>query len=460
MDDLDDSEGDCFAVFVANASDTPAHLTVTRNGSDFDVATIARVPSGTGADITYAAFDAEAGLAAGSALVLFLAGTDTADWTCPVPPAVENANVSGSGVGQSFRITSDVPVSAYQMRSYGIGGNTGGSLLLPTSTWGQQYMAVTAAPFEIGLPSFNIVAAEDATEITITPVASIAGGNGLPAGAADTPYTFTLDQGEQAQFSQQADLSGSTVQATKPIGVMAGQECMRAPTGASFCDHAEQMLPPLSALGNEVVAVSYRPRVPVDDALWSLRGTVDGTVLSFSPAVSGAPSTLDAGQSATFSSGAPFIVQSQDADHPLMLFTMMTGGATIDPPFYGDPDFVASLAPRQFLSEYHFFAPPTVPETNLVFVRTKLDGSFRDVTLDCAGVLSGWQTVGDYEWTRLDLTSHDFEDVGECSSGYHHAESAAPFGLWVWGWGSPETTEATPNSSYGYPAGMRVGVDG
>ena len=65
---------------------------------------------------------------------------------------------------------------------------------------------------------------------------------------------------------------------------------------------------------------------------------------------------------------------------------------------------------------------------------------FDDVTLDCAGTLTGWQTVGDYEWTRIDLMRHDFVPQGNCSTGPHEMKSEGLFGLWVWGWGSPETT--------------------
>ena len=60
------------------------------------------------------------------------------------------------------------------------------------------------------------------------------------------------------------------------------------------------------------------------------------------------------------------------------------------------------------------------------------------------------------EWTRADLITKNFSNVGMCSSGRHEIKSNAPFGLWVWGWGTPETTTFTGNVSYGYPAGMNV----
>ena len=91
-----------------------------------------------------------------------------------------------------------------------------------------------------------------------------------------------------------------------------------------------------------------------------------------------------------------------------------------------------------------------------MFVRRKSGGVFHDVTLDCAGVLTGWQPVGEYEWTRVDLITGNFQDVGNCSTGPHEAYSDGPFGLWNWGWGTPNTTIFTANVSYGYPGGMNV----
>jgi IgGFc binding protein len=93
-----------------------------------------------------------------------------------------------------------------------------------------------------------------------------------------------------------------------------------------------------------------------------------------------------------------------------------------------------------------------------VLVRTKstTDMTFKDVTLDCAGVLTGWQAVGSYEWTRVDLSTGNFQPVNGCNTGAHQISSDAPFGLWVWGWGTPTTTTATRDVSYGYPTGMNV----
>lgn len=453
------ADGACFAAFVANTWSTPAHLSVEYAGQTLSLASFARIPSGTGSSLSYSTFDPVAGLAPGQVAVLFLAGSPSATPTCPVTPAVPTGSqlFGKSGVGNSFHIVSDVPVAAYQMNPYGGGAAavTGASLLLPTTAWDTNYLAVTAAPYDVYAPSMNIVAAHDGTVVTMRPTVAVSGGNGLPSGAAGAPYTFTLNQGQQAQLTQQADLVGSVIQSSKPIGLMAGQRCLRAPAGVAYCDHAEQMIPPVRAIGNEYVAVMFRPRLTGDEAIWRVVGLVDGTQLSYSAAVGG-PATLAAGQTVNFVTDQPFVVSSQDALHPFMLFAYMSGSTSLSTAGYGDPDFVLGVPPAQYLSDYVFFTDPTYPETDLVVVRAKNDGVFFDVTLDCAGTLGGWQTVGNYEWTRVDLVRHDFQNVGGCSNGRHQISSKGRFGLWVWGWGSPETTTFTQNVSYGYPAGMNV----
>src|SRR6516225_4648463 len=123
-----------------------------------------------------------------------------------------------------------------------------------------------------------------------------------------------------------------------------------------------------------------------------------------------------------------------------MLFTYMSGSQwsqLSNTSGYGDADFVISVPPQQYMSDYVFFADPTYPETNLVVVRRQNKMmTFDDVSLDCAGKLTGWQPVGNYEWTRIDLIRHNFQAQGNCSTGRHEIKSDAPFGLWVWGWGT------------------------
>ncbi len=449
----------CFAAYVANTWNTPVKISVEHAGQALDPATFARIPQGQGPSLTYQPYDAVNGLPPGQVAILFLTGNVVGAVPCPAPPArPPSVAVAGTGIGDAFRISTDVPVVMYQMNPYG-GGNaavTAASLLLPTSAWDTNYIAVNVSPLDIGYgPSMNIIASEDDTTVTMLPNQPVTGGNGVPAGPANSPLSFVLNQGQQAQITQDLELSGSVIQSDKPIGLLAGQPCMRWPTGTAYCDHGEQMVPPIRALGNEYVAVMHRPR-KTEPAFYRIVGAVDGTQLTYSDAVGG-PASVNLGQQAVFSTSQPFVVKSQDENHPFMLFTYMTSSTYLpEMADYGDPDMVISVPVQQYMSSYVFFTDPTYPETNLVLVRAKLNGTFRDVDLDCAGVVGGWQPVGDYEWTRVDLMTGNFEPVGSCSTGRHEISSEGPFGLWVWGWGTPLTSPTTQNVSYGYPAGMNV----
>lgn len=452
----------CFAAFVANTWSSPAKIEVEYQGAPLDVASFTRIPVGSGPALTYDAYDPNVGLMPGEVAVLFLSG-DTGDVPlCPVAPAVTSAGIFGTGIADAFRIKTDVPVVAYQINPYG-GGSvaiTGGSLLIPTSAWDTEYIAVNVSPKDPGvssnLPSLNILAREDATTVTLVPNVDVTEGGGIPAGTAGTPMKLVLDKGQYVQISQAAELTGSIVTADKPIGFMAGQRCMNMPIGVHFCDHGEQMVPPVQALGHRYVGVMYRPRVAEETkTFWRLVGAVDGTQLTWSANVGG-PLTLDRGESVIFETGTPFVVESQGSEYPFLLFTYMTSSQYVKGG-YGDPDFVLGVPPEQYLNHYVFFTDPTYPETNLVVVRSRQNGSFADVHLDCAGALTGWQPVGqDFEYTRVDLSTGDFQGVGTCSTGRREISSTAPFGLWVWGWGTPMTETFTVNVSYGYPGGMNV----
>ena len=69
---------------------------------------------------------------------------------CPVAPAVNAGTVlAGTGKGDAFHLTSDAPVSAYDILPYGGASSflPSAELLLPTSAWGTNYVA--AVPLQV-----------------------------------------------------------------------------------------------------------------------------------------------------------------------------------------------------------------------------------------------------------------------------------------------------------------------
>ncbi len=473
MDGTFSANNGCFVSFVSNTYDVPVHIDVAFDGRPLDVSAFAKIPRGTGRSISYEDFDAKAGLAPGQVAILFLAGLPdpgtpkpaeiSAPVPCPVAPALSSlTQIHGTGIGRAFRIRTDYPVVAYQMLPFGGGGAavTGATLLLPTTAYGTNYIAVDA--YSAGsrqgtdATSMNLVAAENDTTITIRPKVDIVPGSTVPGASAGSETTFKLNAGQHLQITQTFELTGSPINSDKPIGLFAGQPCLDVI--GPYCDHAEQQIPAIQSLGNEYVAATHRPRTSVaENPPWRIVGAVDGTKLAFSPSVAGAPSTVNLGDVAEFRTGTSFTVKSQDADHPFLLVGYMTGAQTIGSE-YGDADFVRVVPVPQYMERYVFFTDPTYPETNLVITRKRGDAGFADVTLDCAGVLGGWTPVGggDYEMTRIDLVRHDFQRQGACDNGRHEMTSAQPFGLTVWGWGTSETREFTGYVSYGYPAGQNL----
>jgi hypothetical protein len=467
MDGTFAAKNACFVTFVSNTFDLPVHLDVSFDGKALDASTFVKIPRGTGRAIKYDDFDSNAGLQPGDVGILFLAGppdpgTPTPEDVntpvpCPVAPALSTlTQIHGTGIGRAFRIRTDYPVVAYQMLPYGGGGAavTGATLLMPTTAYGTNYVATTA--YSGGMrqgtdqTSMNVVASQDGTEITIRPKVAILAGSIVPGSPAGQETTFKLDAGQYLQITQTDELTGSPINATKPVGLFAGQPCLDVV--APYCDHAEQQIPSIQSLGNEYVAATYRPRTEkAETPPWRIIGAIDGTELSYSTQVGG-PSKVNLGDVIEFQTGTPFTVKSQDADHPFLLVGYMTGASTIASA-YGDADFVRAVPVAQYMDRYVFFTDPTYPETNLVVTRAR---GGPDVTLDCAGVLGGWTAVGDYEMTRVDLVRHDFQRQGNCDNGRHEMTSAQPFGLTVWGWGTSETNVFTGYVSYGYPAGQNL----
>lgn len=479
MDGMFAADNGCFAVFVANTSPVAAKVTATFAGQDIDAASHTKIPRGSGKSLSYDDYDPATGIMPGDVGIVFLAGPPTTGTVrsqanfntpmeCPVTPALSSlTQLHGTGKGAAIHVTTTAPVVAYQMLPYGGGSAavTGATLLLPSNVYGNNYIAVGGYDGTMqhgwAAPSMNIVASEDATTVTILPKVNLVQGGGVAPAMANQPTTYMLNAGEQLQFTQSDDFAGSPIQSDKPIGLFAGVPCVGVPLGMNYCDHVEQQIPSVQQLGHEYVAAPYRPRTSVaENSPWRVIGAVDGTVLHYSTDVGG-PTTLASGQVVEFTTGTPFVVSSQDKDHPFFIAGYMTGAATLYDPVhgegYGDPEFVRSVPTDQYMNRYVFFTDPTYPETNLVVTRVKGDKGFVDVSLDCAGTLSGWQDMdATHQFTRIDLVRHDFVPQGKCDNGRHEMTSDAPFGLTVWGWGTPETTTFTGYVSYGYPAGQNV----
>jgi IgGFc binding protein len=420
-------------------------------------------------------------IAPGESTILFVADRDPDVMRPPTKPAgrqgcpygvvpaayVESPLPNGTGFGTAFHLRTNVPAGLTAIYPFG-GAATmypTAMLLLPVTSWAKENIIVNGWELTPGSqPAAQILASEDGTEVTVIPTKALQGGAGVTATPAKAPMTYRLDKGQLLQLVQSEELSGSIVSSSKPTSVVGGHSCANIPSRSKYCDVLAQQLPAFEQWGSEYVGVGYRPRLGNEHEQMPYRivAARDGTRLDYDPAVpAGAPLTLSAGEMATFYAGTgdPFVVRTQDSEHPIYLAALMVSaegdgfGNGADFGGNGDPEFVNVVPAGQYLSSYSFYADPTYAETSLVVVRAKTDGQFKDVSLECAGTLTGFQPVGtrgDYEFLRVDLARKNGpgQAFGDrvCRNGLQRMASDGAFTATLWGWDR--------YASYAYPGGL------
>lgn len=466
--------GDCFAAMIANTWDRPVTITAELGDEPLDVSRSIYTALPDGANTRYERVDGP--LPPGQVGLVFLSeATDEIEYTggtaCPrdvVPAYRGDPALHGTSLTRAFRLKTDAPVSAYSIYPYGGAKSVvpTATLLLPSSSWGKNYLAVSTATLfvettgsekpQYGLANrtLQIVANEDATEVRMLPSADISPIGDVHGAIHGQPASWTLSRGQVLQINQPKDLTGSAIESNKPVGVFGGSECVNLPVTYQYCDLTQQQILPIAEWGHEYALVPYRPRIGIEDARdqvpWSFIAAVDGTELTYDPArPAGAPERLAAGERVVFMTDAIVSVKSQDAAHPFYASIYMTGHEMGG---LGDPEFVNVVPSDQFLDRYVFFADFTFADTSLTLVRRKTAKGFAPVRLECGGEVTGWRPLGssgeyEFAWVKLTKghTPSKLADGRECGYGLHIAESDGPFGVTVWG--------IDVDASYGYPGG-------
>lgn len=182
-------------------------------------------------------------------------------WSLQLPKSVEMASSSVVDAERAIHVwgqNTDLAVYFLSRDPF----TSDGFEVIPSSYWGTRYVVASYAALNVS-PSFDlpseccIVANEDNTEVTITPTRNIRA-NGNPAQVQypkNVPFTITLQKGTCIQFqtaqedgSSDLDLSGTEVNANKPVGVLGASACPFIPSDP-YCDHISEMLLPTSRWG-------------------------------------------------------------------------------------------------------------------------------------------------------------------------------------------------------------------
>jgi hypothetical protein len=326
-----------------------------------------------------------------------------------------NQDDSGILVGGAYRVSSDVPIIAYQFNP--IDGATSylsdASMLYPVPTWDRINHVVGWKVINDGAVQgayVTIVAAKDGTEVEITPTAITLAGNGIPPSPAGVPFTINLDEGDIAEVMTKTlnqGLTGTRVEsdAEHPVAVFAGNECTFIPTNVYACDHLEEQLSGVRLWGQHFIASRVPPRSASDPSLWQIYASEDGTqvTLTTDPEITGVPNNnfiLNAGQVVEFYVGGTAQVPGDfeiEADKPIAVLNYMTGsenpGAGI-----GDPAMVQLSPIEQFLPRYVVLVPGTWITDVAVIARPvgatiTLDGAPIDDALFVPVVDSGFEAA-------------------------------------------------------------------
>jgi len=451
---------DCFVAFVANAWSVPTTLRASFGATEVDLSASARILTAD-PSAPYAPYPGvlEPGQVAGIFLATYQTVPSASPSKCPdgIQPTVKDETLSQyTGIRRAFHIQSSSPVSAYSIYPFGgaLSYIPSATLLLPVGVWDGRYIVVN--PWK-GQGAFGtttqIIASEADTEVTVIPSVDFEASNGAPAGRRGEPVSMTLGPGDVWQIRNPLELTGTTVQASKPVALLGGHECMSLPDGICCCDSANQQLFPVNTWGTRYAAVPYGPRANAEYAdekyFWRIVAASEGTKLSYRPyRPPEARSSLGANEMQTFWAKEPFIVESQDSEHPIAVFAYMSAGRKLSMDTgMGDPDFVNVVPVDQYLSRYVFYVDHTYALSRLVVVRRRENGVFSDVTIDCGSKkiegFKGLDEEGEYEYAYVPIQDKPRE--GECGPGRHEASSAGPFAVTVWGMANW--------ASYAYPAG-------
>jgi hypothetical protein len=224
------------------------------------------------------------------------------------------------------------------------------ALALPVDVMNTEYIVITYGGSLLhggDGGEFAIVALYPNTEVTITPTNDLQGGY-----TAGVPFTVTLGSGEGflglSVFGSGpgADLTGTIITSTRPIGVTNGNKCANVPPNVAACDHVFEVAQATQTWGKKIYATNL-PNRPTG-SIYRIVASSDNTqVLK-----DGIPlTTLNRGEDFE----TPYLPGNVifEGDKPIFVVQFMAGddspGAT-----FGDPA-MANLAPsEQYLSNYTF----------------------------------------------------------------------------------------------------------
>ena len=256
-----------------------------------------------------------------------------------------------------------------------------------------------------------------------------------------------LSKMETYLWERSYDITGTKIMSNRPLAVYTGHECTNIPSGAFYCDHITEQVPPTAIWGNNFLSASLSGRSSGD--IYRIVAAENSTNVVVNCSTFSQLQTHHlslAGSWQEFStSNETFCSVSSNKPLLLMQFSL---GFTADG-VTGDPFMMMITPVEQFGSNYIFIAFPDF-STNYITIYVSPDDYHPE------SIIVDNDDLQNAEWNTVycsDATICGYVAYVTLTPGEHrvfHRDVEAHIGVSVYGFST--------DISYGYPAGRLIPV--
>lgn len=349
-----------------------------------------------------------------------------------LPSAVADAWVDDSTAQNLVKVSGTEEFTCYLVNRAGFSSDA--ALALPEDTFNTSFiLADYATSFVAGQGVFVVFAKFDDTTVTVTPSTDLVGGH-----TANVPFTISLDAGEGyygrvANGGTDQNLTGTTVESDRVIGVSSGNNCTNIPSTFGFCDHMFEVLQPVQTWGSRYL-VANLPNRP-GGSIYRMIGSEDGTEILFNGVSQG---TVNRGEFLEVGPVADDGEVVSVGGEPFFTVQYMTSRTFSSIPT-GDPAMGNMIPPAQYKNSYTF---STVGGSQFAEHWITIIAA----TADVGTITLNGTAVAASEFSAIGTTAFSAARI-QVAEGTYSTDSQAPHGVTVEGFNQDD--------SYLYPAGAR-----
>ncbi len=354
---------------------------------------------------------------------------------------------------RAVHIDADAPIVVYGMNRTSF--TSDGLLALPVNALGREYVISSYAAVIGGaqeLPSqYMVVAPYNNTTLTVEQTSS------TPNHAAGERITMQLDSGDvwsAMTVGFGGDMSGTTIRASKPVAVTAGQACTYIPNQINFCccDHLTEMLLPLESWGKLYQGVPFQTRLKGD--FWRVFAGANNTTVSINGSKYATLAQVGGDEGSGWFEYRALGKEMVEftADKPIQVTQFNPSQAYDGVP--SDPFFLTLTPHEQFQTALTFCTPSADFAQN--YVNLVCDSlTYRQVEIADGGTnnwtpLYKYAGVGPQKPFPTLLNGRRYVGlIIDLKPGVYRMRAPQPFGGYIYGF--------TSYDSYGYPLSVAVG---